>query len=81
MDYHKFKQVLIPIATAISDIVFLLGQNDMALAFGMQLLTWVMVFSPYQFSGTTKKSMFSLCRANSISLPLASGLHQFCSLP
>lgn len=56
MDYHKFNQVLIPTTT--SDIVFLLGRNDTALAFGMQLLTWVMMFSPCQFSETTKSMMF-----------------------
>ena len=82
VNYYKPNQVVIPIEVAVSDVVALLEQTNMALALNKQLLNCLMPpYPPYQSTRTIRSSLLLPSRENSL-LSQASKMHQFsCSLP
>lgn len=52
-------QVKTPVSPAVPGIVPFMEQTDSSLVFDMQLLTWIMQFSTYQFEKATKVVAFT----------------------
>ena len=58
VNYYKPNQVVIPIEVAVSDVVALLEQTNMALALNKQLLNCLMPpYPPYQSTRTIRSSL------------------------
>ena len=67
VNYYKTNQVVIPIEVAISDIVSLLEQINIALALNKQLLNCLMPpYLPYQSTKTIRSSLLLPSRENSL---------------
>lgn len=67
-DYHKFHQVVVPIAAAMPDIVLLLKQNYTASGMSRQALRWQMLSFPSLSKKRIRNSLCSFGTDNSIHL-------------